>query len=603
MREAGLRNILVFLLVVVCMAPANASDNPVHYTVSIPQPQTHLFHVEMGITGVEGPQVDLSMPVWWGAYRVQDFSANVVEFAAFDAEGNNLEWRKLDKNTWRIETGGSAAVTAKYVVYSREMRTTTSWVNSNLGHILGGNLFFWVDDDTGRAATLKLDLQAGWKVSAGAVSEPGDQTLFSFPSYHELIDTPMLIGTHREFGYEVEGIPHLVAVAGRTDIDIDLFVEDTKKIVEASADWFGGLPYEKYCFILVCSPNAGGGLEHANGTTMIVPDWRYPHKRLRWLTAHEYFHTWNVKRIQPPCFKPYDYDREIFTGFLWFSEGCTEYFTAQLLLRAGLWTREMVLDNYAELINEYRGRPGRLYESAYDGSFDTWLGRRRGENSVNVSFSYYPKGEIAGLIINFEMMQRTGGEKCFDDVLMAMWRRYLEEDAGFTTEDVRALCEEIAGGSFEQVFADYVYGVRDVPFEEYFPICGYRVIPDPERTAAEQVGAWLGARYSDEGGKVEITAVLRDTEAWQDGLNYGDEIISFGGVRIQGTADLDLQLRLRKPGEEVEVVVGRDGLVEALAVTMEEFPQPIYTIDGVREPREIQLKCREKWLGVDKIRP
>jgi predicted metalloprotease with PDZ domain len=316
-------------------------------------------------------------------------------------------------------------------------------------------------------------------------------------------------------------------------------------------------------------------------------------ERLLDLTSHEYFHTWNVKRIQPKVFKPYDYDTETETGFLWFSEGVTEYYTDQLLLRAGLYTPKTVLDNLAELVAETRNIPGRLYKSAYDASFDTWI-VSRDENQVNAYFSYYPKGEFAGLILDLEIIKRTNGEKSFDDVLLDMWRSYRDNDAGFDTEMVRELCEEIAGGSFKELFDDYVYGVREVPFEDYLKIAGYELLPDSDKTKAKQKGAYLGVRVTDRDSAVRVTHVLRDTPAWRDGLNFDDEILAINGIRVRSVKDLDLQLELTSPGDEATFWVGRQGRVEEIEVSMEEYPVPVYKIVEVDEPSALQLRIRKK---------
>ncbi len=495
------------------------------------------------------------------------------------------------------------SVRAKYVVYGRAPSNLQSFVNARTGHILGSSLFVFNDGREDLPVSLEMNLPEGWKVSNGALPVEGDTTRYHFSSYHEMIDTPMMIGKHREYTYEIDGIPHVVAIEGESDLDHQEFVEATRKMAEAASRFFGGLPYEKYCFIVFLSRQVLGGLEHANGTTMGRAPWGFSKNprqmtSLIGLTAHEYFHTWNVKNIQPHVFKPYNYDRETSTGFLWFSEGITSYYTDHLLLWSGLSTPERSLESLARLITETRNTPGRLYKSAFDSSFDAWLNPWVDENAVNARISYYPKGEIAGLIIDLEIMKRTEAAKSFDDVILAMWKDYQDRDAGFDTEEVRAICERMAGGSFESIFTDYVYGVKEVPFEDYLAIAGYELVKDIETMNKRQKGANLGARYNDQEGKVIVTNVLRDTHAWRDGLNVDDEIIAFDGNRIRSREDLDLQLELRKPGDEVTLWVGRVDRVEEISVTMDEF-NPIYKIVETGNPTALQLEIRKKWLEGD----
>jgi predicted metalloprotease with PDZ domain len=196
-------------------------------------------------------------------------------------------------------------------------------------------------------------------------------------------------------------------------------------------------------------------------------------------------------------------------------------------------------------------------------------------------------------------MKRTGAAKSFDDVILAMWKAYREEDAGFDTEEVREICEKVAGGSLESIFADYVYGVKEVPFEEYLKIAGYDLVADTEKMKKMHKGASLGARYAEKEGKVVVTHVRRDTEAWLDGVNFEDEIIAFDGLRIHSPRELDLQLELRKPGDEVSLWVGRQGRVEELSVTMESHRVPLYKIVEVANPSDLQIKIRNKWLKIE----
>ncbi len=600
------RAILPFLFIVTTAGWLPADEPAITYTVSVPAPQTHRFLVQLDIKGIKEPSVNLSMPVWsTGAYWVLDFAGNVSELEVVNDAGERLDWKKIDKNTWRIDTQGAESIKVSYVVYSREARIVRSYVNARAGHILGSSLLMFMDGQTVRPASLELKLPDGWKVSNGAIPIQENPYRFDFANYDALVDTPMLIGRHSEYTYEVGGVLHVVAIEGESDLDHEAFVDGTRKLAEAANELFGGLPYDKYCFILFLSPRGGGGLEHANGTTMGSRAWGFSQdpkrlERLLDLTSHEYFHTWNVKHIQPHVFKPYDYDRETETGFLWFSEGVTEYYTDQLLLRAGIYTPEIVLRNLAELIAETRNTPGRLYKSAYDASFDTWI-VPRDESRMNTYFSYYPKGEFAGLIIDMEIMKRTNAEKSFDDVLLAMWKAYQETDAGFDTETIRELCEKVAGGSFEQIFTDYVYGVKEVPFEEVLKVTGYELLVDEEATTKKQKGAFLGARYAERDGQVQITGVLRDTEAWRDGLNFGDEIISVDAVRIRDTKALELQLELQKPGDTVTFLVARGDRVEELRVTMEKFPVPVYKIVEGEDPTELQLEMRKKWFKQESV--
>ena len=267
---------------------------------------------------------------------------------------------------------------AEYVVYGRAPSNLQSFVNARTGHILGSSLFVFNDGREDLPVSLEMNLPEGWKVSNGALPVEGDTTRYHFSSYHEIDRYPHDVGKHREYTYEIGGIPHVVAIEGESDLDHQEFVEATRKMAEAASRFFGGLPYEKYCFIVFLSRQVLGDSNMPTVPPWVAPPGAFPRIQGRMtsligLTAHEYFHTWNVKNIQPHVFKPYNYDRETSTGFLWFSEGVTSYYTDHLLLWSGLSTPERSLESLARLITETRNTPGRLYKSAFDSSFDAWL--------------------------------------------------------------------------------------------------------------------------------------------------------------------------------------------------------------------------------------
>lgn len=599
-----LKIFLLFILFLISIRVKAGIIPEIEYVIAIPLPHTHLFHVEIKISEITEPKIDLSMPVWsTGYYRVCDFAGQVSQFEVLNEKGEILPWEKIDKNTWRIRTCSSKTIKIKYVVYGRFPKGAESFVNARTGHILGSNLLMFIDGREDLPAFLKLKLPQGWKVSCGAIPIGTDSSRFRFASYHELIDTPMIIGKHSEYNFTVAGIPHIVAIEGTTDLDHMSFVKSTKKFVETAYRFFGGLPYKKYCFILFMTEHMSGGLEHSNSTTMGKTPWGYSEDKknmesLLHIAAHEYFHLWNVKKIKSKSFIPYNYDHETTTGFLWFSEGVTEYYTYKLLLRAGLINQETLLQKYADLIMDLRSTPGRHHKSAFDSAFDTWhsVYPMSGENAINSRINYYTKGMIAGLIIDMEIMKRTSAAKTLDDVFLGMWKSYLESGTGFDTGMVQQLCEETAGGSFKQIFEDYVYGVKEVPFEEIWKVAGFKLVEDIEQIKRRQKGAYLGAVCRDREGKTVVNQVLRDTRAWMGGLDIDDEIIALDGLRIRSQKDLAFQLRLRKPGEEIPVLVCREGHIEHLSITMEEYPVPIYKIVEIKNPAVIQMKIRDKWL-------
>ena len=585
-------------------AIAGAPSGPgLQYTVSIPEPHTHVFQVKVTITFyTAGESLTLSMPVWTpGSYLIREFPRHVYDFKASSiAKDVELKWRKLDKNTWWIDGSGDVEIT--YKVYAREPGIRWSFVNADGGHILGSSLLMYVEELVGvNIPVVRFELPESWDIEGGVDHYRDYPFVFRFDSFHELFDTPMLIGNFEKTTFEVRGIKHVIAIFGPAKVDFDNLQAEIMKIVEVCADFFDGLPYEKYAYIIltVCG---GGAIEHANGTSIGLSDWDLTDKqhlrRLMSVVAHEYFHAWNVKRIRPPEFKKYDYGEENYTDTLWWYEGVTSYYTPRILIAAGLKDKQGYIRELASQISEYRSTPGRMFQSAAEGSFDAWIkAYRPNENTDNTQISYYTKGSIIGLLLDLEIAGRTTGERGLDDVIHLMWTRTLHNNAAFGTEDIRAACEEVVGGSFQEIFQKYVYGTKEVPFEDYLRMAGYELEVDNWRTERKNRSGYLGVRVKDSDGRLTISHVVRGSPAWRDGLNYGDEILAVNGFRVVDGRLLDRRLDTLKPFEKADFLVSRLSEIRMITVTLGEYPIEDYKITEIKEPTPKQTAVRKKWLS------
>lgn len=571
----------------------------VDYVVSVPRPHTHIFAVEMRVSGVASGSFDVSMPVWTpGSYLVREYERHVVRFAAADASGKALAWRKLDKNTWRIDTDGAANIVIDYDVYAREPGIRWSFVNDAGGHILGPSLFMHVVGATDGFTSVVFDLPAGWRIDGGIAPTGEDSYRISAPSYHQLIDTPMLIGDFVSTEFYVDGIPHLIAFLGPNNADLEQLRDEFAKIVSVCSEMFGGLPYDRYAFVFT-TLTGGGGIEHANGTTIGLGqlDFRNEraHQAILGVTAHEFFHAWNVKRIQPPAFRPYDYEMENYTDALWFYEGFTSYYGDRILYRAGLIDS---LDDPTDWVAQYRSMPGHYNQSAADASFNAWIHLYRGDESTdNYRTNYYFKGQVIANLLELEIADRTGGAKGVDDVLRLMWQRTRDHGAAFDSEAIRTVSEEVAGGSFEDFFARYVFGTEEIPFEDFFSLAGYRLVVDEQATRARDSTGFLGVGTQVVDDVIRITEIVRGSPAWEHGLNYGDVILAIDGTPVTSYEYFVGALRQHRPGQDIDVLVSRFGQEKELSVTLGVRTWPLYRLEELDQPSEHQLAVRRRWRG------
>ncbi|MGD2152208.1 MAG: PDZ domain-containing protein, partial [Gemmatimonadales bacterium] len=410
-------------------------------------------------------------------------------------------------------------------------------------------------------------------------------------------DAPMLIGQFDEIEFDVEGIPHLILILGPHNAELAQLRDEFTRIIEVCSDLFGGLPYDRYAFVFT-TLTGGGGIEHANGTTIGVGglDFQSPggHNAVLGVTSHEFFHAWNVKRIQPPAFRPYDYEEENYTDAIWFYEGFTSYYGDRILHRAGLIEAP---GDPVNLVTQYRSIPGHTVQSAADASFNAWIHLYRSDESFNnYHTNYYFKGMVIANLLELEIGHRTRGAKGVDDVMQLIWERTVNDGATFGSEEIRAICEEVAGGSFRDFFERYVFGTADIPFEQFYRLAGYELVVDEAATAQSNRTGYMGAYLGESDGRVVLNGVIRDGPAYRAGVAYGDEIIAVDGDEVAGLAEFRDLMRAFGPGEQVELLVSQFGHNETITMTLGSRSVPVYRLVEVDEPTDVQLAVRGRWL-------
>lgn len=593
----------------------------IRYTVSMPQPETHLFHVEVTISGLPQSVYDFVMPSWTpGSYLIREFARHVQEFQALDISGAPLPWRKLNKNTWRVE-GGGESVTLHYRVYANELTVRTSHLDTSHGYFNGANLFVYLEGQRSHPVELRVaPAHPDWKVATGLPAAPSNygagnggsarpraestgalRYAFRADDYDHLIDCPVEISNHRLLRFEVDGVPHRIAIWGHGNEDPERLRADAKAIVQAARDIFGGLPYDDYLFILHLTERRGGGLEHRNSSTNAVSRWSFrkpaDYERAIALLAHEFFHTWNVKRILPASFQDFEYRWETYTRLLWVMEGFTTYYELVLLQRAGLISAERMLAILGERILRLLQTPGRHFQSAESASFDAWIKLYRpDENTQNTTVSYYLKGSLIALLLDIEIRARTGNARSLDDVLVNTYRTYTLQDRGISDEDFLAVCEEVAGGSLQAFFDDYVRGVAELPFEEYLAKAGLSMTFGYKGDEYGERAAGLGVRVKDEDGHTLVQTVFSDGPAYHADISPGDEIIAIDGYRV-GNDTIGDRLGDRQIGERVTVTYFRRDELRAVEITLGQRPYNRLSITPEPAASADQRALYEHWLG------
>ena len=573
------------------------------YRVSMTEPHSHLFEVE-AVLDAPGPAPVLALPVWTpGSYLVREFARHLEGIEADDGAGTRLPVVRLDKHRFRVDAAGAARVRLRYRVYANDPTVRTSHLDGTHGYWNGANLFLYAEGRVEEAVELVVVPPAGWRV---ATALDGGPLRFTARDYHELCDSPVEVGTHALATFEAGGKRHEVAIAGRGHVDVARLAADLKRIVEHLAGMMGGLPYERYLFLVHLSDRRRGGLEHERSTTLDVARTaffpREAYEETLALAAHEFLHLWNVKRLRPSAFHPFDYSREQYTRLLWWFEGVTSYYDRLTLVRTGLSDARGYLKHLGEQWTTLARQPGAAKMSLEEASLAAWVKYYRpDENSPNSSVSYYLKGELVALCLDLAL-RRAGGS--LDDLLRTLYARHAA--AGLPEDGVERAAAEVLGEDAARLFFDrFVRGT--VPVEAGLEEVGLRMerrvaqsLDDkggtpPRRNGDDVRAGWLGAEIPP-GTKLTVRSVREGGPAWKAGLYADDEILAESGFRVDRAALWD-RMRQVGPGGSLRLTVfRRDELVE-VEVALGQPPAEVAWLEPVADPSPAQQAAFRAWTG------
>lgn len=509
-----------------------------HYHVELHHLHAHQYRVTLRIATPAAQQL-VSLPVWIpGSYLVREFAKNLQELNARQ-NGQPIAVQQLSKHQWQLDCSANAPVELSYLVNAYDTSVRTAWLDQRRGFFNGTSLLLRVHGQEAQPHQLRISPSAqvpDWKLATGLSAVEVDAQGFgtyTAGNYDELVDCPVEMGNFWSSSFTARGVPHRFVVAGApASFDGERLLRDTQKICEAEIDFWGVAPHSSYVFMLNVTHDGYGGLEHCNSTALICSRSDLPRQgvdkasdgyvQLLGLISHEYFHTWNVKRLRPAELVPYNYDQENYTELLWFFEGFTSYYDDLLLRRAGLIDNATYLKLITKTLNQVQQTPGRKVQSVAQSSFDAWVKYyRQDENTANATVSYYTKGALVAMSLDLKLRQE--GQTTLDAVMRALWQRC--QGSAMSEADVLTVLQALTGRSWETELQVWVHGTQELPVTEL--LAAHGIAADADQPVPAQA---LGLRVQ-ESHSVLIKQVLRGGLAEQAGMMAGDE---WYGIEIGG---------------------------------------------------------------------
>lgn len=570
------------------------------YQVRMSQPTSHLFEVTLQVSNWQADILELVMPVWTpGSYLVREYARHVQDFIALDNDTQEkLESSKTNKNHWEIVTKNSPSITVKYRVFANDLTVRTNHLDATHGYFNGAALFMFIPGLQQKPITVEIvPPQNNWQISTTLNPVANKPNTFIAKDFDTLVDTPVEVGIHQVYDFEVLGKPHQYVVWGKGNLKPEQLIEDTKKIVEAEAKLFGSLPYEKYLFLLHLSGSGYGGLEHKDCCTLNYPRLgfrdRDKYNRFLQLVAHEFFHLWNVKRIRPQALETFDYEQENYTTSLWFCEGATSYYDTLIPLRAGIYNRKQFIKNLSQDLTRYLLTPGRKVQPLGESSFDAWIKLyRRESHSDNNQISYYLKGQWVSLLLDLIIREKHHNQQSLDDVMRILWHRYGKDEIGFTTEQLQEIITEIADTDISDFLHLALNTTEELPFNDYFAPFGLTIkaITEPEAPPH------LGIRVQSENGKEVIKFVEANSPAAIAGIDPDDEILAIEGIRVDANNISD-RLKDYQANDAISITLFHQDQLITVTATLTQ-PQPSrYEVAQIENLDSTQQQNLSGWLG------
>ncbi|MCP4471437.1 MAG: M61 family metallopeptidase [Gammaproteobacteria bacterium] len=590
----------------------------IRYQIGSRLPASHYFDV---CIHVETPDPDgqcLRLPNWIpGSYMIRDFARNLLDLCAEGADGE-LAIEQIDKSNWRV-AACEGAVTINYKVYARDLSVRAAHLDHSHGYYNGSSVFLEVMGQADQPCEVlierpRADHCAQWRVATSLQreqAEPFGFGLYRALDYDDLIDHPVEMGTFGCVSFEACGVPHDIILSGRFECDEARLAADLRAICEHHIRFFGEpAPMDYYQFQVMVIGSGYGGLEHRASTSLVTKRDSLPkpgqvgvdddYRDFLGLCSHEYFHTWNVKRIRPEAYRPYQLQQEVYTDLLWAFEGITSYYDDLGLLRSGLIDTQSYLELFAQVMTRVQRGRGRLRQSVAESSFNAWTKfYKQDENAANAIVSYYARGCLVAACIDLKLRALSDGARGLDDVMRRLWQDYLEDGEGVEPEGIQRLVSEIAGADLGSFLRQLIYSTDELPLVELLEGAGIEVIRRVAKNGQDRGGKDAsgelpavdpGAALKEDDGGLVVLRVSEQGALQLAGLSADDVIVAIDGLKLS-LAQLENRLLRAQAGDVWRVHAFRRDELNEFDVTLQAAAATTFVLK-VADPE----RAEQAWL-------
>jgi len=594
------------------------------YRIEPVDPAAHLFEVRLTVANPAPEGQAFSMPAWIpGSYMIRDYARNVVAIRA-ESDGLDVALTKLDKSSWRAEPV-NRPLTLIARIYAYDLSVRGAHLDTTHAYFNGPCVFFSVEGQDDAPCELEIlppdeSVTTGWRVATSMRRKGAEEYGFGTyeaRDYAELTDHPVEIG-HLAIGeFEVNGIPHGIAIRGRIRVDMGRLCHDLQPLCEQHVSLLGAPgDMDRYLFLLHAPGSGYGGLEHRWSSSLVCARDSLPargddlvddaYRTFLGLVSHEYFHSWNVKRMKPEAFTPYDLSTESYTGLLWVFEGITSYYDDLALVRSGLINESSYLELLGHTITRVLRGSGRLHQSVAESSFDAWTKfYKQDANATNAIVSYYTKGSLIALALDLKLRTETDGRVSLDDVIKRCWKRWGESGIGMPEDGFEAIASEVSGIDLGDFFDATVRGTGELPLEQLlqthgieYHLCASRGDGDKggkKSPESKERKVWLGANILDTNNTPVFSSVANGGPAEKAGIAPGDQAVALGGLQVT-SANVERRLRACHEGDELELLVFRGDELVTTTIRIEAAPTDTCYLE-LREDVELAIESRRMaWL-------